>query len=247
MNRSFYITYALYKGECILTDILRNIMNSSDANMRGDEIVGSFIGVRVSKDHRLFRGILRISYKELKLLKNFLMKLRRSGVSYKIIHRGRGSIVIIFNHNKTCNYCPLIYLSGNAVPKTCFLTSLGLLFELISEDKISLDEELFHILFSDVAEKVMDYMLTPREQEILYYAYFRGYYDQPRKIHLTQLAEELNISKSALNEILRSAERKIVTAYMRHDMPHLVIEKILGKINIYKSSYNSHAYNITRV
>ncbi len=38
------------------------------------------------------------------------------------------------------------------------------------------------------------------------------------------------MSKSTLNEILRSAEGKIVTAYMRHDLPHLIVGKILEKI-----------------
>jgi len=75
----------------------------------------------------------------------------------------------------------------------------------------------------------MDYMLTPREQEVLYYAYFRGYYDAPRRVSLEELSRELGIAKSTLNEILRSAERKIVTAYMRHDLPHLILRRVLEK------------------
>jgi len=47
---------------------------------------------------------------------------------------------------------------------------------------------------------------------------------------LDQLARELNLSKSALSEILRKAERKVMTAYMRHDLPHLIISKVLKKV-----------------
>jgi Predicted DNA binding protein len=109
------------------------------------------------------------------------------------------------------------------------VTPLGLLFEFISGSRKGLDVGLFDILLSGSVREMMDYMLTPREQEVLYYAYFRGYYSQPHSVTLDRLAEELGVSKSALSEILRSAERKIVSAYMRHDLPHLIVSKVLER------------------
>jgi len=49
----------------------------------------------------------------------------------------------------------------------------------------------------------------------------------PRRVSLEELSRELGIAKSTLNEILRGAERKIVTAYMRHDLPHLILRRVL--------------------
>jgi len=52
--------------------------------------------------------------------------------------------------------------------------------------------------------------LTKRQKEIVQTAFELGYYDFPRKITLTQLSEKLNMSPSALSEILRTAHKKIV-------------------------------------
>ena len=52
--------------------------------------------------------------------------------------------------------------------------------------------------------------LTKRQREIVQTAFELGYYDFPRKITLTQLSEKMNMSPSALSEILRTAHKKIV-------------------------------------
>jgi len=79
-----------------------------------------------------------------------------------------------------CKLCPLVHSSGEAVPKTMLVTPMGLLFEFTSAGGGCVDESLFDILVSGTAEEMMSYMLTPKEQEVLYHAYFRGYYSQPR-------------------------------------------------------------------
>jgi hypothetical protein len=60
------------------------------------------------------------------------------------------------------------------------VTPMGLLFEFVSAGGGCVDESLSDILVSGTAEEMMSYMLTPKEQEVLYHAYFRGYYSQPR-------------------------------------------------------------------
>ena len=52
--------------------------------------------------------------------------------------------------------------------------------------------------------------LTERQKEVIRTAFELGYYDFPRKITLTQLSEKLNMSPSALSELLRTAHKKIV-------------------------------------
>lgn len=53
-------------------------------------------------------------------------------------------------------------------------------------------------------------ILTAKQRQTLELALKRGYYDRPREADLTDLAEELDISKSAVSQRLRTAERKLV-------------------------------------
>jgi len=58
-------------------------------------------------------------------------------------------------------------------------------------------------------------MLTRRQDEVLRLALERGYYDCPKKTTIRDLARELNISPSALGEILQRGERAILEDYFR--------------------------------
>lgn len=55
-------------------------------------------------------------------------------------------------------------------------------------------------------------ILTSHQRRILHQAVLSGYYDVPRRITLTELAQSLGISKSSLWETMASIERKIMTA-----------------------------------
>jgi predicted DNA binding protein len=52
--------------------------------------------------------------------------------------------------------------------------------------------------------------LTPRQDELVRRAVSEGYFDVPRKISLTVLAERLSVSKSTLSERLAIVERKLI-------------------------------------
>lgn len=56
--------------------------------------------------------------------------------------------------------------------------------------------------------------ITPRQEEALAVALAMGYYEYPRKLNLTRLAEKLSIAPTTLSEILRRAERKLITSYL---------------------------------
>jgi len=51
--------------------------------------------------------------------------------------------------------------------------------------------------------------LTGKQLETLLLAYKSGYFDNPRKVTLRELAEMLNLSPSTVKEHLRKAQRKI--------------------------------------
>jgi predicted DNA binding protein len=52
--------------------------------------------------------------------------------------------------------------------------------------------------------------LTEKQRKAVEIAVQSGYYEQPRKADLTDLAEQIGISKSAVSQRLRSAEAKLV-------------------------------------
>lgn len=58
-------------------------------------------------------------------------------------------------------------------------------------------------------------LLTLKQNEILQIANKKGYYDIPRKISLSNLAKELNISPSALSETFRRIHKKISINHLR--------------------------------
>jgi len=229
MRVSFQVTYALYRGECLLSGAFKDAVKHQALEPRGDELVGRFFGVRMSRDGRALEGCLRVSYKQRGLLVMLLEELRRRKIPSRVVYKSKGNVVLQFKHSRVCSFCPLIHATEGFVPKTMLATPLGLLLEFVSQRKHHLDSNLFEVLVSGRADEMMDYMLTPREQEILHYAYSRGYFSQPRGATLNQIAAELGMSKSALSEVLRSAIGKVVTAYMRHDLPHLIVARILER------------------
>jgi predicted DNA binding protein len=55
--------------------------------------------------------------------------------------------------------------------------------------------------------------MTARQEEILRVALDLGYFDFPKRIRLEELAEKLNISSGNLSEILRRAEKNILSSH----------------------------------
>jgi predicted DNA binding protein len=57
--------------------------------------------------------------------------------------------------------------------------------------------------------------LTARQEQIVKMALDMGYFEFPKKIKLEELSERLSISAGTLSEILRRAEKNILTNYFR--------------------------------
>lgn len=56
--------------------------------------------------------------------------------------------------------------------------------------------------------------LTPHQRRIIEYAVAAGFFEYPRRTGLQELSGSLDVSPSALGEMLRRAERKIITSYL---------------------------------
>lgn len=57
--------------------------------------------------------------------------------------------------------------------------------------------------------------LSPRQLEVLKYAVEIGYYDEPRRATLSDIAQAFGVSKAAVHKRLLAAESKIIKAYPR--------------------------------
>jgi predicted DNA binding protein len=57
--------------------------------------------------------------------------------------------------------------------------------------------------------------LTAKQQTALELAVESGYYERPRGIDLDELGEQLGISKSAVSQRIRAAERKLIETAIR--------------------------------
>ena len=58
-------------------------------------------------------------------------------------------------------------------------------------------------------------VLTDRQEEIIQAAFASGYFDFPRKIGSSKLAEQLGVSVSTLSEVMRAAQRRIFAEYLK--------------------------------
>lgn len=59
--------------------------------------------------------------------------------------------------------------------------------------------------------------LTPKQREALLLAYEEGYYDLPRGANLTELSDQLDISRRSLSDRLRRAERTLIATAVTND------------------------------
>jgi len=76
-------------------------------------------------------------------------------------------------------------------------------YERLRKDGVNVD-----IVFS--GEYAPESKLTPRQQEILALAIEHGYYDYPRRITLTKLADKMGLAKSTLSQALMVVESEVV-------------------------------------
>ncbi len=57
--------------------------------------------------------------------------------------------------------------------------------------------------------------MTDRQKEILRYAFYHGYFENPKKILLRDISNAFNIAASTASEILKSGQRKIFAEYFK--------------------------------
>ena len=123
---------------------------------------------------------------------------------------------------KRCMACPSILGTNQAV----FVSSARTGDDCTVGYKVFLGNEGVPLLLSrlskegigysvkDIGPVSPDYKLTTRQLGILKSAMEMGFYDFPRRISLTELAERIGIKPSTLSEILRAAEKNILGSFL---------------------------------
>lgn len=133
-----------------------------------------------------------------------------------IFHESEKNIdVTLLIKNQTVLHRPL--MNAMMIQQTPFMIKSGYAnwsFACDNEGARRLRSELKK---EDLTYKILAYggkeqerLLTPRQRDIFDAAVWNGYYDKPRKMNLTTLAGELNMSKSSLCERLHIIEEVIM-------------------------------------
>ncbi len=127
------------------------------------------------------------------------------------------------------SWCPLFEIPLGIMAKSVILAPDYILLEVVAVKRSllkKLEDKGCRIIRSGSISG-MDYMLTPRQEQMLIYAFEKGYYSFPRRIGLAELARELGLSVSTLSELIRKAEGKVVKAFMVHELPHYLCNPML--------------------
>ena len=150
--------------------------------------------------------------------KNDVQKLKGNAV--KVLRLSNNKVWVRTNG---CPVCKTLYTSDVVVEKIRVVKERTLIYTLLVPNNSSLKEFLSSLIQNGVkvtvidVSEISDTALTERQIEILKLAYKLGYFDDDRKISLSQLAEKLGISAPTLDEILRRALRKVVKYYLNHE------------------------------
>jgi len=98
---------------------------------------------------------------------------------------------------KDCQLSYKLFMSGDAMPR--FLQLLhdnGIIYKI-----------------SEIAKITPSRALTSKQERVLKSALEMGYYDYPKKVSTQELSQAMKLSPSTVSEILRRAEKRIISGY----------------------------------
>ena len=114
-----------------------------------------------------------------------------------ILESSLGYFIGPANTTKDCRISYKIFMSGNGMPR--FLQSLH--------------EKGVDYRVSEISKLTPTKALTSKQEKVLKTALELGFYEYPKKASTEDLSKVLGVSTSTISEILRRAERKIITEY----------------------------------
>ncbi len=125
--------------------------------------------------------------------------------------------------NRQCKLSHIIHESRCFLELAIRSDDNDLIFHVIGSDAESIKDLMdsikslgYSISIISVYEKQAWGGLTYRQEVNLRKAFESGYYNIPSQVTLDDLAAEIGVSKSTLNIILRRAERKLISDYLKN-------------------------------
>ncbi len=147
------------------------------------------------------------------------LKGNRDVVDIEAIVPPKGKIVAALQV-KDCKACHTLAESE------CFLTDAkaledgGLVWHILAQRRAAVEALVKSLQGNGIDVEVVSIrsakaagMLTGRQEEVMSLAYRLGYFEFPKRINLTELADRLGVAKSTLSEILRTGEAKVLHSY----------------------------------
>jgi len=151
-----------------------------------------------------------------------------------VVRRNRYSVLVKLSvrAGAACMKCLALHTPRGVLPIANLVSPYCRIAEVLILNRAGL-KELSEMGYRVVRAEELDlskYALTPYQQEVLYAAFRKGYYDYPRRVKLEELAKEFNLSATALAEILHRAEAKIIRMFIGSEMPHLALNEVLSDL-----------------
>jgi predicted DNA binding protein len=137
-----------------------------------------------------------------------LAKVRPNSVIGTVTSKGCGVCSALVESNSNCFIAPAQTSEDCKMSYKLFISGQGLptLLQKLHQRGI-----IYKI--SDVSPLSTKKRMTSRQEKVLRSALELGYYEYPKRINTEELANILKIRSSTLSEILRRAEKNIVSGY----------------------------------
>ncbi len=231
------VVVAARRGGCVLAGLLEAALRGSCdgcalAGRDGYRLVcGTAIAGRVLRSFARGDGVecwVKLSGVP-RLVSRALEAPAGDGVRLQTMVRMRyGALLRLSARDPQCGACLSLSPPPGVLPKMSIVVPGGRveIFFLFEQRGLQEVRRLGYEVLRVEELELSDYVLTPLQEYVLYRAYEQGRYEYPRRVRLSELAEELNISTPTLAEILRRAESKIMDAFIAHHMPHYYVMRI---------------------
>ncbi len=169
--------------------------------------------VEINGRHELLQQIVEFIQNDENVRDAHIVKTKRGRILGVVSTTDSTMCKTIADVNCFCLTCPLASPSKHdgTVDWVLAMTANSSLRRLLSKLKS-------HGIVADIVRvaRISDgEKLTPRQRRMIEYAFAAGFFEYPRHRGLQELSKMLRVSPSALGEMLRRAERKIITSYLR--------------------------------
>ncbi len=148
----------------------------------------------------------------------FLKRLEDRNIDYKEVMKVSKDVIRALFLIKNCILVKAL-LETNCLFKDVEILSDGIIITIIVPSKnvnvLFRNLDKYNIKYKIIYIKTLKgkRRLTKREEEIIRYAFERGFYDIPRRITLEEIADKFNLSVSTVSEIIRRGEKKILEEF----------------------------------